>query len=1010
MKPFLPFVSFILIAIGVSAQPGLPDPGFGVNGQSLVNFDIRNMTGEGISKVVIQPDGKLLFAGSISGSSGILYRFKSSAAAPWHYRDTSFGNNGVVYVPGMTIGCARLQGDGKIVVVGYHPNGTNNDLAVARLNSDGTMDMGFGNAGKVYTAVGNGNDMLESVAIQADGKIVAGGYSSGISATDFVVVRYLADGTPDNSFDGDGLVITDFGTNTLDVINDIAIQADGKIVAAGYSGVAFPTANYFFAVARYNSDGTPDNSFDLDGRTTTDIGTGNDRGLEMALQTDGKIVVAGASNNGTNEDFALVRYLTNGSLDNSFDGDGKVVTAIGTGNELALAVAVLSDGKILAGGSSYTGTDIDMALVRYTAAGALDNSFDGDGKLTYTLEPDPFQQANESITSLAIQADGKIVVAGYSNNGVAGNNDLVNARLSPNGVLDAGFSNAISIVGGTREFVQDMLVQADGKLVLAGYVNAGTGNMFGLVRYLPNGDIDTNFGTDGKVVTDIAINEDLIKAVALQGDGKIVVAGTGRTITGHTDFAVARYLADGTPDNSFDGDGKLLTLFGNEDDGVNAVVVQPDGKIVAAGFGHNGVNGDFALVRYLADGTPDASFGTGGKVMTDITPMYEHINAMGLQPDGKIVVAGTAQGDFALARYLPNGLPDGSFGSGGIVLTPIGSSTENAYALVIQPNGDILAAGNSYTGANSVIAVVRYKPDGSLDTGFGIGGKVTINPGNALNEVVSIGLQDDLKIVVGGTTYTGTQGDIVVARLLPDGTLDAGFDGDGIAIIDMMSNSDVTGAMKLYGNRIYIAATSTSHRLEDFAVLALQNDALALPLSLQGFRGQVQGSDVLLQWRTASEQNTAAFHIERRVDGGNFQTIGMVAAAGTSVQVQHYSFTDKEPLVGKNYYRLKVMDLDGRISYSVIVGIQFVNDGAARLAVFPNPVQQVLQVRFSTAEHDKVNLQIINGAGLVVKTGQYVSTGPMLSIPVDVRELGAGFYTLLVTGKHGRAVKSFIKK
>lgn len=1010
MKPFLPFFSFILIAIGVSAQPGVPDPGFGVNGQSLVNFYNWNMTGEGVSKVVIQPDGKLLFAGSISGSSGFLYRFKSSAPAPWQYLDSSFGNNGVVYLHGMTIACARLQGDGKIVVAGNHPNGTNNDLAVARFNSDGTMDMGFGNGGKVYSAIGTGNDMLESVAIQADGKIVAGGYSSGSSATDFVVVRYHADGTPDNTFDGDGVVLTDFGSGTLDVINDIAIQADGKIVATGYSGVFYPTSNYFFAAARYNSDGTPDNSFDGDGRTTTDIGSGNDRGLEMALQPDGKIVVAGASHNGTNDDFALVRYLTNGSLDNSFDGDGKVVTAIGTGDELALAIAILSDGKILAGGSSYTGSNVDMALARYTAAGILDNSFDGDGKLTYTLEPDAFAQANEAISSLAIQADGKIVVAGFNNNGVAGNSDLVNARFSSNGVIDAGFSNAISIVGGTREYVQDMVVQADGKLVLAGYVNEGSGNKFGVVRYLPNGDIDTNFGTDGKVVTDIAINEDLVKAVALQGDGKIVVAGTGRTITGNTDFAVARYLANGTPDNSFDGDGKLLTFLGSEDDGVNAVVVQPDGKIVAAGFGHNGVNSDFALVRYLTDGTPDASFGTGGKVLTNITPMYEYIHAMGLQPDGKIVVAGTAQGDFALARYLPNGMLDGGFGSGGIVLTPIGSSADNAYALVIQPNGYILAAGNSYIGANSVIGVVRYKPDGSLDTGFGIGGKVTINPGNALNEAVSIGLQDDLKIIVGGTTYTGTQGDIVVARLLPDGTPDASFDGDGMAIIDMMGNSDVAGAMKLYGNRIYIAATSTSHQLEDFALLSLQNDAVALPLSLRSFRGQVKGDDVLLEWRTASEQNTAAFHIERRVDGINFQTIGTVEAAGTSMLVQEYSFTDVAPSAGMNYYRLKVVDLDGRISYSGIVTIRLANDGAAGLMAFPNPVQQVLQVRFNAVEHDKVNLQIIDGAGRVVRTGQYVSTGSTLSIPVDVRGLGAGSYTLVVTGKKGRVVKQFIKR
>lgn len=170
MKPFLLIIiPIILIVTGTNGQTGLPDPAFGVNGRSLVNFYNYNMTSEGVGKVLIQPDGKIIFAGSVSNNTGILYRFKSSAPYPWQWLDATFGNNGSVYVYGMTIDCARLQADGKMVVAGYHFNGTNNDFAVARINSNGTMDMSFGNGGKVFTAIGSGNDAAGSVAVQPDG-------------------------------------------------------------------------------------------------------------------------------------------------------------------------------------------------------------------------------------------------------------------------------------------------------------------------------------------------------------------------------------------------------------------------------------------------------------------------------------------------------------------------------------------------------------------------------------------------------------------------------------------------------------------------------------------------------------------------------------------------------------------------------------------------------------------------------------------------------------------------
>jgi uncharacterized delta-60 repeat protein len=215
--------------------------------------------------------------------------------------------------------------------------------------------------GKVTTAIGSGIDIAYSVAIQTDGKIVAAGFSrSGGSNDDFALVRYNTNGTLDTTFDSDGKVTTAIGSGA-DIAQSVAIQTDGKIVAAGYSNNG---SNVDFALVRYNTDGTLDTSFDSDGKVTTDIASDNDFAYSVALQSDGKIVVAGHSDNGSNEDFALVRYNTDGTLDTSFDSDGKVTTGIGSEDD-AFSVAIQSDGKIVVAGLRSNGNNRDFALVRY---------------------------------------------------------------------------------------------------------------------------------------------------------------------------------------------------------------------------------------------------------------------------------------------------------------------------------------------------------------------------------------------------------------------------------------------------------------------------------------------------------------------------------------------------------------------------------------------------------------------------------------------------------------------
>jgi uncharacterized delta-60 repeat protein len=325
--------------------------------------------------------------------------------------DNTFDGDGkVTTAVGSSLDAAHsvaMQSDGKIVVAGYSDNGSNIDFALMRYNSNGSLDTTFDGDGKVTTAVGSSHDAAHSVAIQSDGKIIVAGYSDNGSNYEFSLTRYNSNGSLDTTFDGDGKVTTDFGSS--DTAYSVAIQSDGKIVVAGYS---WNGSNWDCALTRYNSNGSLDTTFDGDGKVTTDFGNSDDFAYSAAVQSDGKILVAGESFNGSNRDFALMRYNSNGSLDTTFDGDGKVTTDFGNSNDFANSIAIQSNGKILVAGQSFNDNNWDFTLTRYNSNGSLDTTFDSDGKVT----TDFGNSDDDGAFSVAIQSDGKIVVAGYSYN------------------------------------------------------------------------------------------------------------------------------------------------------------------------------------------------------------------------------------------------------------------------------------------------------------------------------------------------------------------------------------------------------------------------------------------------------------------------------------------------------------------------------------------------------------------------------------------------------------------
>ncbi len=395
--------ALLLAAGSVQAAPGDPDPSFGNNG--LVVADIANSPDIGRA-VALQPDGRILVAGR-SNLTFSLARFETDGSL-----DTSFGSNGRVVTSinnGDTAYALAVQPDGRILVAGTSVT-NRNEFALVRYLPDGSLDTSFDGDGMLTTPIGLGSGAAaNAIALQADGKIVRAGQSTesnlGVDL-DFALVRYNPNGSLDTSFGGDGKVTTAIGAvGANDIIEAAAIQPDGKIVVVG------STVTQDFVVARYNPDGSLDPGFDSDGIVLTEV-SGPDFAYAVVLQPDGKIVVSGqafAPPLGP-LGYALVRYNSDGSLDTSFSNDGIVVTHLpGLDQPEARALAVLPDGRILAGGSGLNATtDHDFSLVRYNADGRLDSGFGNDGIATFTIAG-----SDDRGYGLAVQPDGHVLLAGW---------------------------------------------------------------------------------------------------------------------------------------------------------------------------------------------------------------------------------------------------------------------------------------------------------------------------------------------------------------------------------------------------------------------------------------------------------------------------------------------------------------------------------------------------------------------------------------------------------------------
>lgn len=672
---------------------GTPDLEFGIGG--LVPLD-GNFLSVKPGRMALQTDGKIVVANKYNYS---LQRFNTDGRA-----DGSFGQAGKVTFPqnlAFEIYTVVIQADGKIVVAGAQNPGTSvkQQFSLLRYTQNGTLDAGFGNAGQVVTPTGYEYGSVRYMVLRNDGKIVvAGDIHNGTFSPTFLLAQYNTDGSLDNSFGGTGLVKTNMsGGNYQEAA--LAVQPDGKVLL-GATGT----------LTRYNTDGSFNKA----------ISTGFYEFNAIALGPDGKIVTGGNIFLGTNRytgesdyNFAINRYLPDGSPDNTFNNNGKVTLGINNPDDLN-ALAIQPDGKlVLAGGtaiSNFYGLSL-YVVARLNLNGSLDNSFRGGGKLIDFLPA--FQSGFRAV---AVQPDGKIVTAG--------NKYLY--RFNTDGSADNSFSGdgKTNVTTNTSGYIS-ILVQPDGKILYTG----GDRN-FALVRFKPDGTLDSTFNGDGIIELNGQSSSSYITAVALQPDGKILAAALiAPDGSPYTTPVLVRYTQNGYLDYGFNSSGIIfspLSAGGNTSGGINSVVVQPDKKIALAGSLYDGSKTNFALARFNPDGSPDNSFDGDGKLSAAFGNVNSVAMLLSFRPGGKLVAAGKAgpssdSNYLALAYYNADGSPDNSSGNAGrfisdIVVKSVSNLVETAEKFVL--------AGTVSNGINDDVLLVRFNPDGSPDNNFGDHGKI----------------------------------------------------------------------------------------------------------------------------------------------------------------------------------------------------------------------------------------------------------------------------------------------
>jgi len=436
-------------------------------------------------------------------------------------------------------------------------------IMITSLTLKSQLDSTFGNNGKFYHTVSGQDAVPYAIGIQSNGKIITGGYSKSIR---FTLVRYNQNGSLDNTFGLNGVVSVSTGTGTGGVVYDLVIQPDDKIVAVGN---IYKNEKFGFMIMRFNADGTLDNTFGTGGKQEYMIGTNHSHGYGVDLQTDGKIVVSGYiwRVGGTTTDFGVLRLNVDGTLDTSFNnGLGYKIVSMSIEQNVAHNVKIQADNKIVL--ASYAKPEDNRtiwAIARLNPDGSMDETFNNDGRLTLDLSPTGH---SGNIQGVAFQNDGKIILGGQVLTTPPGRFGYI-VRLNNNGSVDMSFGQGGYVVTSVKnslfQIVTDVLVQPDNKIVAAVLYEDPSSALYrwGVVRYWADGkSLDVSFGEEG--TNTVVFNEngdDHIRAIALQNDGKVVACGA--VSEGIDKFAIARFKAGNHLSNIVEMYNMNVSLYPN---------------------------------------------------------------------------------------------------------------------------------------------------------------------------------------------------------------------------------------------------------------------------------------------------------------------------------------------------------------------------------------------------------------------------------------------------------------
>ena len=696
-------------------------------------------SGDGANGIVwtsiTQPDGKIIIGGNFSTYNGTVAQKIARINADGSL-DTSF-NSGFAASTTTTVNALALQSDGKIIIAGSFTsyNGTTRNR-IARLNADGTLDTSF-NPGS------GANSKIGMVSLQSDGKIIIGGtFTNYNGTTRNRIARINQNGSLDTSFSP--------GTGVNGEVYAIAIQSDGKILIGG----TFTTFNSLTRnrIVRINTNGTLDNTFS--------IGTGaSNTVLSIAIQDDGKVIITGwfTSYAGVSRNY-IARINSNGTIDTNF-------SSLGT-NSAIRKVTVLSNGKILVVGQFSLANNVDRnGIAMLQDNGILDSNFN------------PGAGVNNSIYTSAILNDGKIMIGGefsLYNNYERKNMAKINSDFS----IDNTFNPTI----GPNQNIYSLLIQPNGKIIIAGdYTSYADVSSTRITRLNTNGTIDPSFNAGAGPNNGIFVT-------TLQDDGKILIGGWFTAFNGTAIKAIARLNSNGTLDNTFNpGTSASSDIY--------SITLQSDGKIIICGefTSFNGTPRN-RIARLNANGTIDLSFNPG-------TGANQRIEAAVLQPDGKIIIGGlfTSYNNITInriARLNADGSLDTSF-------SPGAGANNNIQALALQPDGKVLVAGKFTTfNSSSRNRIVRLNTNGSLDNSFNIGTGTD-------NGIKTIAIQDDGKVIIGGE-FTSYNGNLTnrLARLNVNGAFDETYNtGNGANDFVWTCNLQANGKLIIGGFFTYFDGT-----------------------------------------------------------------------------------------------------------------------------------------------------------------------------------------------------------